>query len=71
MERKLENSQPCDRVRTHTPRVLFVRTVTVLLCSAHDKDWDLIEEVQGWGVDDGAFIFTCGVTRRICSIIDP
>ena len=29
----------------------FVRTVTVLLCSAHDKDWDLKEEMQGWDVD--------------------
>ena len=25
--------------RIHTPRTLFVRTVSVLLCSAHDKDW--------------------------------
>ena len=38
--------------RTHTPRALFVRTVTVLVCSAHDKDWDLKEEMQGWDVDD-------------------
>ena len=33
--------------RTHTPRALLVRTVTVLLCSAHDKDWNLKEEMQG------------------------
>ena len=38
--------------RTHTPRALFVRTVTVLFCSAHDKDEDLKEEMQGWDVDD-------------------
>ena len=38
--------------RTHTPRALFVQTVTVLLCSAYDEDWDLKEEMQGWGVDD-------------------
>ena len=22
------------------------------LCSTHDKDWDLKEEMQGWDVDD-------------------
>ena len=38
--------------RVHTLRALFVRTVTVLLCSAHDKDWDWKEEMQGWDVDD-------------------
>ena len=34
--------------RTHTPRALFVRTVTVLVRSAHDKGWDLKEEMQVW-----------------------
>ena len=37
---------------THTPRGLFVRTLTVLLCSAQDKDWDRKEEMQGWDVDN-------------------
>ena len=41
--------------KTHTPRASFVRTVTVLLCSAHDKDWDLKEEMHGWDVDDERF----------------
>ena len=31
----------------HIPRALIVRTMTVLLCSAHDKDWDRKEEMQG------------------------
>ena len=38
--------------RTHTPRTLFLRTATVFLCCAHDKDWDLKEEMQGWCVED-------------------
>ena len=29
----------CDG--THTPRALFLLTVSVFLCCAHDKDWDL------------------------------
>ena len=31
---------------TNTPRALFVRMVTVLLCCARDKDWDLKEEMH-------------------------
>ena len=57
MERKLKKSEKtvnhaievtCNIAldRTHTPRALFVRTVTVFLCCAHDKDWDLKEEMQ-------------------------
>ena len=36
----------------HIPRALFLRAVTVFLCCAHDKDWDLKEEMQGWGVGE-------------------
>ena len=58
---KIENLSKVDHAiesscnivgRNHTPRALFVRTVTVLLCGAHDKDWDLKGEMQGWDVDD-------------------
>ena len=38
--------------RTHTPRAMFVRTVTVALCCAHDNDWNVKEEMQEWDVDD-------------------
>ena len=27
----------------------------MLLCSAHDKDWDVKDEMQGWDVDDDIF----------------
>ena len=40
---------------THTPRAMFVRTMTIPLYCAHDKDWDVREEMQGWDVDDDAF----------------
>ena len=38
----------------HTPRALFVRTMTVALHCAHDKDWDVKEEMR-WDVDDDTF----------------
>ena len=41
--------------RTHTPRALFVRTVTVLVRRTHDKYWDVKEEMQSWDVDDERF----------------
>ena len=34
-----------------TPKgVLFLRAVSILSCHAHDEDWNLEEEMQGWGV---------------------
>ena len=36
----------------HTPRECFLRAVTILLSYAPDKDWDLKEEMQGWGVGE-------------------
>ena len=37
-----------------TARECFLRAVTLLLSQAPDKDWDLKEEMQGWGVgEDG------------------
>ena len=32
---------------------MFVRTMTVALYCAHDKDWDVTEEMQEWDVDGG------------------
>ena len=28
----------------------------VLLCSTHDKEWDLKEELQGWDMDDEGIV---------------
>ena len=33
-----------------TARECFLRAVTLLLSQAPDKDWDLKEEMQGWGL---------------------
>ena len=38
--------------KTHTPRALFAGTLMVLLYNAHEKNWDLKEEMQEWDVDD-------------------
>ena len=35
----------------HTPKGVFLRAVTIFLCYAHDKDYNL-EEVHGWGVGE-------------------
>ena len=36
----------CDGA--HTPRACFLRAVSILLCHAQDKDWNIEEEMQGW-----------------------
>ena len=36
----------------HIPRACFSRAVTVFLCYAPDKDWDMEEEMQGWCVGE-------------------
>ena len=56
------HSQQCSTVNVvtslsmgdHTPRAMFLRAVIVFFCCALDKDWDLKEEMQRWGVgEDG------------------
>ena len=37
---------------THTPRACFLRVVTIFLCYAPDRDWNLEEQMQGWGVGE-------------------
>ena len=36
----------------HTPRACFLRAVTISLCHAHDKDWNIEEEMQGWSAGE-------------------
>ena len=36
----------------HTPRACFLRAVTIFLCYAPDRDWNLDEEMQGWAVGE-------------------
>ena len=43
---------------------MFVRTMTVALYCAHDKDWDVREEMQGWGVDDDAFALLVAIHEK-------
>ena len=42
--------------KTHTTRAMFVRTTTVALYCAHDKDWDVKKEMQGCDVDDDKLV---------------
>ena len=36
----------------HTPRACFLRAVTIFLCHAPDRDWNLEEEVRELGVGE-------------------
>ena len=36
----------------HAPRACFLRAVTIFLCYAPDRDWNLEEEMQGWCVGE-------------------
>ena len=38
--------------RIHTPGACFLRVVTIFLCYAPDRDRNLEEEMQGWGVGE-------------------
>ena len=38
---------------THTLRACFLRAASIFLNYAPDKDWDMEEEMKGWGVGDG------------------
>ena len=48
----------------------------MVLCCAHDKDWDVKEEMQGRDVDDetiaklSAFRITCS-GRQLTSVVEP
>ena len=36
----------------HTPRACFLRAVSIFLSYAPDRDWDLEEEMKGWGAGE-------------------
>ena len=38
-----------------TPRACFLRVVSIFLSYAIDKDWNLEEEMKGWGAGEGPF----------------
>ena len=47
-----------DGIRT--PREFLLRAVRILLSYAPDRDWDLEEEMKGWGVGESPLLPPCG-----------
>ena len=37
---------------SHTPRMCLLRSVSAVLCTSPEKDWDVNREVKGWGLDE-------------------
>ena len=49
----------------HTPRESFLRAVTILLSCAPDRDWDLKEEMQAWGVEEDRIARLSEICRSV------
>ena len=43
-------TMPCEGL--HTPRTCLLRSVSVVLYRSHDKDWNVEEEMKGWGLGE-------------------
>ena len=64
---ELTCSIACDGA--HTLRACFLRAVTIFLCYAPDRDWNLEEEMQGWGRGGTLTrkVFRCTWKRGTCN----